>query len=96
MASKEFVRNKIAAAFAANELDPNIVEDIAFHMTDWKEDLDQLVDLYQNVDSLSDSDIRKAVISFLAHAANHIAAAKKLIGLGPIEDVFKVGVLRDD
>lgn len=96
MASKEFMRNKIAAAFAANELDSNIVEDIAFHMTDWKEDLDQLVGVYQNVDSLSDSDIRKAVISFLAHAANHIAAAKKLIGLGPIEDLFKVGVLRDD
>jgi len=70
MASKEFMRNKIAAAFAANELDSNIVEDIAFHMTDWKEDLDQLVGVYQNVDSLSDSDIRKAVISFLAHAAN--------------------------
>jgi len=96
MASKEFMRNKIAAAFAANELDSNIVEDIAFHMTDWKEDLDQLVGVYQNVDSLSDSDIRKAVISFLAHVANHIAAAKKLIGLGPIEDLFKVGVLRDD
>lgn len=96
MASKELVRNKIAAAFAANELDSNLVEDIAFHMTDWKEDLDQLVGLYQNVDSLSDSDIRKVVIRFLAHAANHIAAAKKLIGLGPIEDLFKVGVLRDD
>jgi hypothetical protein len=40
MAGKEFVRNKIAAAFAANELDSKIVEDIAFHMTDWKEDLD--------------------------------------------------------
>jgi len=96
MASKEFTRNKIAAAFAANELDSNLVEDIAFHMTDWKEDLDELVGLYQNVDTLSDSDIRKAVIRFLAHAANHIAAAKKLIGLGPIEDIFKVGVLRED
>jgi len=96
MPTKELVRNKIAAAFAANELDSKIVEDIAFHMTDWKEDLDHLVDLYHNVDSVIDSDIRKGVISFLAHAANHIAAAKKLIGLGPIEDLFKVGVLRDD
>jgi len=96
MESKEFVRNKIVAAFTANELDSNICEDIAFHMTDWKEDLEQLVGLYQNVDSLTDSGIRKVVISFLAHAANHIAAAKKLVGLGPIEDVFQVGVLRDD
>jgi len=96
MESKELVRNKIAAAFAANELESNIVEDIAFHMTDWKEDLDHLVAVYQNVESFSDSDIRKAVIRFLAHAANHIAAAKKLIGLGPIEDLFNVGVFKDD
>ena len=40
MSSKEFVRNRIVGAFAANKLDSNIVEDIAFHMTDWKEDLD--------------------------------------------------------
>jgi len=96
MAGKEFVRNKIAAAFAANELDSKIVEDIAFHMTDWKEDLDELVGLYQNIETVSDSEVRRGVISFLAHAANHIAAAKKLVGLGPIEDIFEVGVLRDD
>ena len=96
MSSKEFVRNRIVGAFAANKLDSNIVEDIAFHMTDWKEDLDELVGLYQNIETVSASEVRRGVISFLAHAANHIAAAKKLVGLGPIEDLFKVGVLRDD
>lgn len=96
MGSRELVKQRIAAAFAANELESSVVEDIAFHMTDWKENLEELVGLYDNVERLSDEQIRKIVIGFLAHAANHVAAAKKLVGLGPIEDVFKVGVLEED
>ena len=46
-------------------------------MTDWKDDLDQLVTLYQNIDRASDSEIQKVIIGFLAHAPNHIVAAKK-------------------
>ena len=65
-------------------------------MTDWKKDLDRLVNLYNNIESSNDSEIQEVIIRFLAHAPNHIAAAKKLIGLGPIEDVFDVGVLRED
>lgn len=96
MGSRELVKQRIAAAFAANELESSVVEDIAFHMTDWKENLEELVGLYDNVERLSDEQIRKIVIGFLAHAANHVAAAKKLVGLGPIEDIFKVGVLEED
>jgi ABC-type uncharacterized transport system ATPase subunit len=96
MGSTELVKQRIADAFAANQLETSVVEDIAFHMTDWRENLDELVGLYQNIERLSDGQIRKIVIGFLAHAPNHIAAAKKLAGLGPIEDVFKVGVLEED
>ena len=96
MGSRELVKQRIAAAFAANELESSVAEDIAFHMTDWKENLEELVGLYDNVERLSDEQIRKIIIGFLAHAANHIAAAKKQIGLGPIEDIFKVGVLEED
>ena len=96
MESRELVRQRIAAAFAANELESSVVEDIAFHMTDWKENLDELLGLYENVGSLSDQQIRKIVIGFLAGASNHVAAAKKLVGLGPIEDAFRVGVLEED
>ena len=64
MASKEFVRDKIAAAFAANDFVSNIVEEIAFHMTDWKEDLDQLVGLYENVDSLAIQTFEKPSLAF--------------------------------
>jgi hypothetical protein len=96
MGSTELVRKRIADAFAANQLETSVVEEIAFHMIDWRENLDELVGLYQNIERLSDGQIRKIVIGFLAHAPNHIAAAKKLAGLGPIEDVFKVGVLEED
>ena len=96
MSREEFLKNRIAAALAANELEPHVVEDIAFHMTDWKEDLDRLVSLYNNIESSSDDTIQEVIIRFLVHAPNHVAAAKKLIGLGPIEDIFNVGVLRED
>jgi predicted metallopeptidase len=65
-------------------------------MTDWKKDLERLHGLYENIERLSDEEITKVVIAFLAHVPNHIAAAKKLVGLGPIEDIFKVGVLDED
>ena len=34
--------------------------------------------------------------SSLAHVPDHVAAAKKLAGVGPIEDIFGVGVLIED
>ena len=96
MIDEGLLKNRIAAAFVANQLKPDVAKHIAFHMTDWKEDLEELVELYERVEQLSDEQIRKVVIGFLAHVPNHVAAAKKLIGLGPIEDIFEVGVLRED
>lgn len=95
MESRDRVKERIAAAFAL-DLDSRVAEDIAFHMTDWKKNLEEFTELYNQVEQLSDEQIRKFVIRFLAHVPNHVAAAKKLIGLGPIEDVFKVGVLEED
>ena len=34
MSHEEFLKTRIAAAFAANELTPEVVEGLAFHMTD--------------------------------------------------------------
>ena len=96
MKSKEQIRRRIAAAFADSGLEPKVVDDIAFHMTDWKENLDEVAELYNEAGQLSDERIRKIIIEFLAHVPNHVAAAKKLAGLGPVEDVFKVGVLEED
>jgi hypothetical protein len=96
MESRERVKERIAAAFSEFELEPRVVEDIAFHMTDWKEDLEDIVRLYEQAEQLTDDQIRHIVFGFLVHVPNHVAAAKKLLGLGPIEDVFEVGVLEED
>jgi hypothetical protein len=90
------INKRIAFAFKKLGLDQRVSNDIAFHMTDWKENLEQLVKLYQHSELLNDEQIRKIIITFLAHVPNHVAAAKKLVGLGPIEDIFKVGVTEED
>ena len=73
-----------------------VSKDIAFHMTDWDHDLDDLIKLYENPDAFSDGEIVKILLQFMAHVPNHVAAAKKLAGMGPIEDIFDVGVLIED
>jgi hypothetical protein len=64
-------------------------------MTDWDHNVDDLVKLYKHPESFSDDEILSIIIQFLAHVPNHVAAAKKLAGLGPVEDIFKVGVLAE-
>jgi hypothetical protein len=96
MQDRKLVQERIAKALVDLEIPKEIAEDIAFHMTDWKEDLEQMVRLYENAASLSDDQIQDMLMQFLAHVPNHVAAAKKLIGLGPIEDVFSVGVFEED
>jgi hypothetical protein len=96
MESRERVAERIVAAFAEFELEADVMRDIAFHMTDWKENLEEMLDLYTRPEGLSDEQVQNIILVFLAHVPNHIAAAKKMIGLGPIEDIFKVGVLEED
>ncbi|HXL81084.1 MAG TPA: hypothetical protein VN951_09430 [Pyrinomonadaceae bacterium] len=96
MDKREQVRGRISDAFADFELPRQTIKDIAFHMTDWKENLDDLASLYEKPEQFSDGQIQKMVLVFLAHVPNHVAAAKKLVGLGPIEDVFEVGVMEED
>ena len=90
------LRDRITQAFTSSMGEPEIAGEIAFHVTDWAEDVDDLVRLYEQAESLSDEEIRKTVIQLLAHVPNHVAAAKKLIGMGSIEDVFSVGVHEED
>jgi hypothetical protein len=52
--------------------------------------------LYADPEEFSDEQVLDVTIRFLAHVPNHVAAAKKLAGLGPIEDLFEVGVHKED
>ncbi len=96
MDNTQKVRARIAQAFATSMDLPEAAKDVAFHMTDWDHNLDDLNRLYEMPDSFTDNQIVDMILQFLAHVPNHVAAAKKLAGLGPIEDVFEVGVLVED
>jgi hypothetical protein len=69
---------------------------VAFHLTDWDHNLVRLVELYQNPLKWSDDEFAVEIFAFLAHVPNNLAAAKKLAGAGPIEDIFEVGVFEKD
>ncbi len=95
MKNTEKLKERIAQAFASSMDDPEVAHEIAFHMTDWDHDVDDLVNLYERPESFSDDEILSIIIRFLAHVPNHLAAAKKLASIGPVEDVFEVGVLNE-
>ena len=77
------------------ELDSQIARDIAFHMTDWTTDLEELVEFYEKPDEFSGNQL-DFLFSFLVHVPNHLAAASKLLTGITITDVFGVGVIDTD
>lgn len=52
--------------------------EIAFHMTDWLNELVALVRIYRDPDNATDDEIASALLDFLIHAPSHIAEAAKL------------------
>ena len=96
MKNTEKLKQRIAAAFASSTGKPELAREIAFHMTDWDHDLEELGRLYADPEEFSDEQVLDVTIRFLAHVPNHVAAAKKLARLGPIEDLFEVGVHKED
>jgi hypothetical protein len=90
------VKNRIEQAFLSLMDDSDVAREIAFHMTDWDNDLEGLNRFYEQPESLSDAEVTALIISLLAHVPNHVAAAKKLVGLGPMEDIFGVGILTEE
>lgn len=92
----EQLRVRIAKVFADSMENEEAARAVAFHMTDWDHNLEDMIKLYEQQKSLSDHEILQTVIQFLAHVPEHVAAAKKLAGLGPITDVFEVGVFEED
>lgn len=62
-------------------------QDFVFHMIDWKDDLDELVELYTNPDKHS-SDASKIIAGFLYHVIPHLNAAGRLL-LDTLPDPFE-------
>lgn len=86
------------AASAEMELPPEIARDVAFHMTDWLQDLHRFVQFCEDPANFSTKDVGDTLLAFLLHAPNHMAAAAKLYAGVAVSDVFEVGavVVRED
>ena len=79
-----------ALARSGPELAANATE-LAFHMTDWADDLAALQAFYAAPDGHSDDQVRELLMRFLLHAPAHLAAASRLYTGEPVADVFGVG-----
>ena len=73
-----------------------IVDDIAFHMTDWLNNLEAYVRFCAEPQSMSDEEISQMLTEFLVHVPNHVAAASKLLTGIPVTDIFNVGATSED
>jgi len=96
MLSRHLVQSKIASAFAASGVPTETARDIAFHMTDWRSDLEAMTKIWEQADQMSDDEITELVHTFLVHVPEHVAAAAKLSDCGSIRDIFDVGVCNPD
>jgi len=70
--------------------------EIAFHMTDWLEDLEEWTAFCNSPDGLDSDAISELLIGFLIHVPNHVAAASKLMTGIPVSDIFEVGAVESD
>jgi len=70
--------------------------DVAFHMTDWSDDLIRLWAFCEDPDSLSLEEIDEMLMDLLVHVPNHLAAAARLYTGTGVRDIFEVGAVETD
>ncbi|MBK9162453.1 MAG: hypothetical protein IPM21_00790 [Acidobacteria bacterium] len=90
------IQKRIQKAFEESGYSESNSYDISFHMTDWLGDIEELQRVYSNIEDLSNDDILDFVYKFVAHVPNHLNAAMKLTGIGPVTDVFSANIFEDD
>jgi len=64
--------------------------DVAFHLSDWREDAAALLAISLAPDHFTPEEIDECLMVFLLHAPNHVLAAANLAGY-PASDIFKTG-----
>jgi len=83
---------KIEEALIETDWTPrDLSHDVAFHMTDWLDDLSTLQAFYASPETYTSSQIVDLLTRFLLHVPNHVAAAGKLLTGEPVADIFDVG-----
>lgn len=75
------------AAALAEDLDPPIADDVAFHLLDWETDAGFLVAFMLFPERFTDEELQAATSMFLVHAPAHVFAAARLAGYG-VPDTF--------
>jgi hypothetical protein len=93
----QIVRARIAEiARREMELSDGVAEDVAFHMTDWLDDLDAYSRFCADPSRMSDAEASELLTGFLVHVPNHVAAASKLYTGVPVTDVFGVSATSEE
>jgi len=87
------IRAALDATAGEGSHDARCSRDVAFHMTDWLKDLQQLHDFCTEPEALAPVQIRELLYRFLVHVPNHVAAAGKLLTGVPVSDIFEVGAV---
>lgn len=82
------------AASAEMELSPEIAQQVAFHMTDWLDDLRRYAKFCEAPEDFEPEEVNKLLLAFLVHVPNHVAAAAKLYAEYPVSDIFEVGATK--
>jgi hypothetical protein len=81
------MRNGVRHSISAGDYD-RLREEFVFHMTDWRDDLERLLLLFQDPNR-DPGDAARDVARFLYHALPHINAASRLL-LDGVADPFAV------
>ncbi len=93
----ELVRARIReVARREAELSDAVAAAVAFHMTDWLEDLGAYSRFCADPRSMSDAEVSRLLTQFLVHVPNHLAAASKLYTDVAVTDIFGVGATSED
>jgi hypothetical protein len=93
----QVVRARIAeVARREMELSDAVADDVAFHMTDWLDDLGAYSRFCADPGRMSDTEVSEMLTGFLVHVPNHVAAASKLYTGVPVTDIFGVSATSED
>jgi hypothetical protein len=76
-----------------SELPVSDADHVAFHMTDWLEDLANFAQFCAEPDQWNDKEAQDMLVAFLIHVPNHVAAAAKILTGIPVTDIFGVGAV---
>lgn len=88
------IRQAIQSALEATaDGEPRRSGDIAFHLTDWIQDLERFYRFCERPEAYSPEEIEGLLMEILVHVPNHVAAAGKLLVDVTVSDVFGVGAV---